>query len=97
MRVLAISDKHLSYARQIQARLAEAGVRAAVDESSDKIGAKIRLAQLEKVPYMLVVGAREEQAREVSVRSRKRGDEGAVSATDFVARIRKEITERQVD
>ncbi|MBV9488961.1 MAG: threonine--tRNA ligase [Verrucomicrobia bacterium] len=96
-RVLAISDKHLGYARQIQTRLAEAGVRATVDESSDKIGAKIRLAQLEKVPYMLVVGAREEQAGEVSVRSRKRGDEGAVSATGFVERIRKAITERQVE
>jgi threonyl-tRNA synthetase len=97
VRILPISDKHLGYAHQTQKLLAEAGVRAAVDESSDKIGAKIRLAQLEKVPYMLVVGAREEQAGEVSVRSRKRGDEGAVSAARFVERIRKEITERQVD
>ncbi|HEY0790069.1 MAG TPA: threonine--tRNA ligase [Chthoniobacterales bacterium] len=97
VRVLPISDKHLAYARQTQQLFWKAGVRAAVDETSDKVGAKIRLAQLEKVPYMLVVGAREEQAGEVSVRSRRRGDEGAQGAARFLEQIRKEIHERQLD
>ena len=72
-------------------------IRATIDESSDKIGAKIRLAQLEKVPYMLVLGAREEQAGEIAVRSRKNGDEGALSASEFVKRIQMEVKERQRD
>jgi threonyl-tRNA synthetase len=97
VRVLPISDKHLEYGRRILNQLAEAKIRAKLDDGSDKIGAKIRLAQLEKVPYMLVLGAREEQAGEVAVRSRKSGDEGAIGASRFVERILKEISERQRD
>ena len=97
VRVLPISDKHLEYARKIEQLLAGAGVRTTVAASSDKIGAKIRLAQLEKVPYMLVLGAREEQAGEVAVRSRSHGDEGAVSAHEFVERVQKEIREKKID
>jgi threonyl-tRNA synthetase len=97
VRVLPISDKHLEYARKIEGALAGAGVRATVAASSDKIGAKIRLAQLEKVPYMLVLGAREEQAGEVAVRSRSHGDEGAVSASEFVERVQEEIREKKID
>jgi threonyl-tRNA synthetase len=97
VRILPISDKHLEYGRRILNQLAEAKIRAKLDEGSDKIGAKIRLAQLEKVPYMLVLGAREEQAGEVAVRSRKSGDEGAIGASRFVERILKEISERQRD
>jgi threonyl-tRNA synthetase len=97
VRVLPISDKHLEYARKIFRQLADAGLRASLDESADKIGAKIRLAQLDKVPYMLVLGAREEQAGEVAVRSRKGGDQGAVSASLFIERIQTEVKERQRD
>ena len=97
VRVLPISDKQLEYGRSISALLLHRNIRASIDESSDKIGAKIRLAQLEKVPYMLVLGAREEQAGEVAVRSRKNGDEGAVSAPEFVERIQIEVRERQRD
>jgi threonyl-tRNA synthetase len=97
VRVLPISEKHLDYGRSIARLLLDRNIRATIDESSDKIGAKIRLAQLEKVPYMLVLGAREEQAGEVAVRSRKNGDEGAVSAPDFVERIQIEVRERQRD
>jgi threonyl-tRNA synthetase len=97
VRVLPISDRHLEYGRRILNQLAEAKIRVKLDEGSDKIGAKIRLAQLEKVPYMLVLGAREEQAGEVAVRSRKSGDEGAIGASRFVERILKEISERQRD
>jgi threonyl-tRNA synthetase len=97
VRVLPISDKHLVYSRSILKLLLDRQIRATIDETSDKIGAKIRLAQLEKVPYMLVLGAREEQAGEIAVRSRKNGDEGALSASEFVKRIQMEVKERQRD
>jgi threonyl-tRNA synthetase len=97
VRVLPISEKHLDYSRSILKLLLDQQIRAVLDETSDKIGAKIRLAQLEKVPYMLVLGAREEQAGEIAVRSRKNGDEGALSASEFVKRIQMEVKERQRD
>jgi threonyl-tRNA synthetase len=97
VRVLPISEKHLDYSRSILKLLLDQHIRATIDETSDKIGAKIRLAQLEKVPYMLVLGAREEQAGEIAVRSRKNGDEGALSASEFVKRIEMEVKERQRD
>ncbi|MBV8586350.1 MAG: threonine--tRNA ligase, partial [Verrucomicrobia bacterium] len=96
VRVLPISDKHIEYGKMILAQLEAAGVRAELDQNNEKIGAKIRLAQLAKVPYMLVLGAREEDASEVSVRSRSQGDEGAVSAQRFVERIQNEIKERKL-
>lgn len=97
VRVLPISDKHLEYARKIEHMLVEVGVRATVSDTSDKIGAKIRLAQLDRVPYMLVLGAREEQAANVAVRSRSHGDEGVVSALQFVERVQREIKEKKLD
>jgi threonyl-tRNA synthetase len=97
VRILPISDKHIDYARQIQDLLVKANIRSTVDEGSDKIGAKIRLARLEKVPYMLVLGAREQESGEVAVRSRQTGDEGAVSAPEFVKRIQREIEQRKLD
>jgi threonyl-tRNA synthetase len=97
VRVLPISEKHLEYGRSIWKLLSDQQIRVTMDETSDKIGAKIRLAQLEKVPYMLVLGAREEQAGEIAVRSRKSGDEGALSALEFVERIKMEVKERQRD
>jgi threonyl-tRNA synthetase len=96
-RVLPISEKHLEYGRSILQLLLDQQFRATIDESSDKIGAKIRLAQLDKVPYMLVLGAREEEAGEIAVRSRKGGDQGAVRATEFVKRVQMEVKERQRD
>src|SRR6202166_1822612 len=96
-RVLPISEKHLEYGRSILGLLLDRQIRATIDASSDKIGAKIRLTQLDKVPYMLVLGAQEEQAGEIAVRSRKRGDEGAFRATEFVKRIQMEVKERQRD
>jgi threonyl-tRNA synthetase len=97
VRVLPISEKHLEYGRSILNRLLEGQIRATIDDSSDKIGAKIRLAQLEKVSYMLVLGAREEEAGAIAVRSRKSGDEGASSVSIFVERLQKEIKERKRD
>jgi threonyl-tRNA synthetase len=97
VRVLPISEKHLDYGRSVLKRLLDEQIRTTMDESSDKIGAKIRLAQLEKVSYMLVLGAREEEAGEVAVRSRKGGDQGAFSVSSFVEQIQKEIKERKRD
>jgi threonyl-tRNA synthetase len=93
-RILPVSDKVAGYADEVAAALRAAGVRAAVDRSQDKLGAKIRLAQVEKVPYMLVVGGKEAESRQVSVRSRKAGDEGVQPLNDFVERLKTEISER---
>ena len=93
-RVLPVSDKVAAYADEVAAALRAAGVRAMVDGSQDKLGAKIRLAQVEKVPYMLVVGGKEAESRQVSVRSRKAGDEGVLALDNFVERIKTEISER---
>jgi threonyl-tRNA synthetase len=94
VRVLPVSDKFAAYAGEVAAALRAAGVRAGVDGSQDKLGAKIRLAQVGKVPYMLVVGGKEAESRQVSVRSRKAGDEGLLPLENFVERIKKEISER---
>ena len=92
--MLPVSDKVAAYAADVAAALRGAGVRAAVDTSQDKLGAKIRLAQVEKVPYMLVVGGKEAESRQVSIRSRKAGDEGSLPLENFVERIKIEISER---
>ena len=94
VRILPISDKFAAYADEVVAALRAAGVRAVVDTSQDKLGAKIRLAQIEKVPYMIVVGGKEAESRQVSVRSRKAGDEGSKPLEEFVERIKQEIGER---
>jgi threonyl-tRNA synthetase len=93
-RVLPVSEKVSAYANEVAAALRAAGVRAGVDGSQDKLGAKIRLAQVEKVPYMLVVGGKEAESRQVSVRSRKSGDEGVLPLENFVERLKQEISER---
>jgi len=90
VKVLSISEKTADYARQVYERLMSEEVRVELDIRDDKIGAKIRDAQLEKVPYMIVVGAKEAEANAVAVRSREKGDEGAVPLEQFVARIKSE-------
>jgi threonyl-tRNA synthetase len=93
-RILPVSDKVAEYAEEVLAALRAAGVRATIDRSQDKLGAKIRLAQVDKVPYMIVVGGKEAESRQVSVRSRKEGDEGSKPIEDFVERIKQEISGR---
>ena len=81
------------------AELEAAGIRAEIDNRAEKIGYKIREAQMQKIPYMLVVGAKEEESSLVSVRSRFAGDEGQKSIADFISAIREEIdtkTQREV-
>ncbi len=82
--VLPIADRHMDYARLVKDRLAAAGLRVELDERQEKIGYKIREAQLQKIPYMLVVGDKEVADRTVAVRSRARGDLGARSVDDFL-------------
>lgn len=92
VKLLPIADRHIDYLNTVKAKLEAAGIRCEVDDRSEKIGFKIRSAQMEKVPYMLVAGDKDIEAGTVSVRSRKAGDEGASSLEDFIARITEEIT-----
>ncbi|NOT25297.1 MAG: threonine--tRNA ligase [Acidobacteria bacterium] len=89
--ILPIADRHLDYSRKVRDRLSEAGLRVELDERYEKIGYKIREAQLQKVPYMLVVGDREAAEGTVSVRSRFGGDLGARSSQDFLTAALEEI------
>jgi len=93
-RVLPVSEKVADYASQIVTAMAAKGIRATADLSPEKLGAKIRLAQLEKVPYMIVVGPKEEAAGHLSIRSSKRGDEGSIDADAFIQRLENEIRDR---
>jgi len=85
--IIPIADRHLDYARQVQATLRGEGIRAEVDTSGDRMQAKIRNAQLQKIPYMLVIGDREVQNRTVSVRLRTEKDLGAKSLPDFTVMV----------
>ncbi len=96
VRVLPISEKYEAYAKETEARLKENGVLATVDNRSEKIGFKIREARLAKLPYMLVVGQKEEEDGTVSVRSRFAGDEGVMPLEEFMDRICKEIRTREI-
>jgi threonyl-tRNA synthetase len=93
-RVLPIADRHLAYAQQVRERLAAAGLRVEVDERQEKIGYKIREAQLQKVPYMLVIGDREAAEEAVSVRHRVQGDLGSRTVADFVSVAQEEVRSR---
>ena len=91
VKLLPIADRHLDYLYEIKKRLEAEGIRCEVDDRSEKIGFKIRSAQLEKVPYMLLAGDKDIENGTVSVRSRKNGDEGAFNPDDFLNRIIEEI------
>lgn len=91
VKVLPISDKYAEYGKKVQSALKEAGIRAEIDTRSEKIGYKIREAQTRKIPYMLVVGAKEEEEGLVSVRSRKEGDLGQRLLDTFIKDVKEEI------
>ncbi len=97
VRILPISDKFMGYAKDVQEKLREEGIRANIDERPEKIGYKIREAQLAKTPYMLVVGAKEEEGGLVAVRSRSYGDQGQCSLAVFTAAIKEEIRSRALE
>jgi threonyl-tRNA synthetase len=94
VRLVPISDKVNDYGRGLLDQFKAAGVRATLDEHSDKLGAKIRRAELDKVPYTLVLGAKEAEAQSVSVRSRAKGDEGVMPFAAYLGKIKSEIATR---
>jgi len=95
VKILPISDKFLPYANEIKSKLHKANVRAEVDERNEKIGKKIREAELSKVPYMLVVGEKEMNEQKVSVRRQGKGDAGAQFIDEFINMIVEEIKTRK--
>jgi threonyl-tRNA synthetase len=92
--VLPIADRHNDYARQVADELREAGLRSEVDDRTESIGKKIRAAELQKIPYMLVVGDREAETAEVGVRRHREGDIGSMSVAAFAERARAEVDQR---
>ena len=94
VKILPISDKYMDYANEVKKALFDAGVRVEMDDRAEKIGFKIREAQLEKVPYMLIVGEKEAAENQVAVRSRDKGEMGSMNLNDFVSMVVKENDER---
>lgn len=96
VRVLPISDKYLDYSHKVLDQLKDNGLRATLDDRSEKIGYKIRDARLKKVPYMLIIGAKEEENEVVSLRSHYKGEEGQMKLQDFIDQICKEIRTKEI-
>ena len=96
VKILPIADAHHEYALSVAETFKKHGMRVEVDTRNEKIGFKIRAAQLEKVPYMLIVGDKEMEEGKVAVRSGKEGDKGAVSASDFLKDVLVEIAEKRI-
>ncbi len=94
--VIPIADRHVEYARAVAAQLAAVGIRAEVDDSSQRMNKKIREAQLQKIPYMLVVGDKESETGAVAVRTRDNEDRGAQPVADFVAELAARVAERSL-
>jgi threonyl-tRNA synthetase len=94
VKVLPISDKYFDYSEKVLEKLKSAGIRAEIDTRSEKIGYKIREARLQRVPYMLILGQKEEEAGNIAVRSRYLGDEGSKELDEFIKDLRVEIDER---
>ncbi|MFN2270417.1 MAG: His/Gly/Thr/Pro-type tRNA ligase C-terminal domain-containing protein, partial [Anaerolineae bacterium] len=96
VKLIPIADRHVEYARSVAERLHAAGLRAEVDESDERMQAKIRDAQMEKIPYMLIIGDQEMEAGQVNLRMRDGQKPGAMSADDFVALAQKAVAEKQL-
>jgi threonyl-tRNA synthetase len=94
--VLPISDRHLAYATSVLMRLRDAGLRGALDERGESVGRKIREAELKKVPYMLIVGDREQEAGEVGVRAHRQGDQGSMGVEQFIERLQNQVEKRSM-
>ena len=94
VKILPITDKQFAYAEELCAKMKAQGIRVEVDDRNEKIGYKIREAQMEKVPYMLVVGEKEAEAGQVAVRRRDKGDIGAISADEFIATVVDDIAKK---
>jgi threonyl-tRNA synthetase len=97
VRLIPIADRHIPYAKEVEEQLRKAHLRASTDASSSRMSAKIREAQLMKVPYMLVVGDREAEAGTVAVRLRSEENLGAMPVADFIARAEQAIAEKALE
>jgi threonyl-tRNA synthetase len=95
VKVLSVSEKSREYANSIYERMKAAGIRCEVDNRDEKIGYKIREAQLQKAPYMLVIGEKEVENGNLTVRSRDKGDLGAMDVQAFIDQVLKQTAERQ--
>ncbi len=94
VRILPITDKHIAYAEKVAEKLLSGDIRVEVDKRNEKTGYKIREAQLEKIPYMLIVGDREMETETLSIRSRDKGDEGTMSIEQFMEKVFEEIRKK---
>ena len=95
VRILPITDKHVAYAKELNDKMFALGLRVYLDDRNEKIGYKIREAQVQKIPYMLVIGDKEVEEGAVAVRRRSEGDLGAMKANDFITMLQKEIAEKK--
>ena len=93
---MSISEKYVDYADSVRSKLKKSGIRVTFDDRDDKIGYKIRQAQMEKVPYMLVIGAKEEEEKVVSVRLRDGGDAGQLSLAELIKDLKEKIDTREL-
>ncbi|HUG18158.1 MAG TPA: His/Gly/Thr/Pro-type tRNA ligase C-terminal domain-containing protein, partial [Planctomycetaceae bacterium] len=91
VRILPLSDKHLDYAKEVERRFRSAGFRVSTDQHSAKVNAKIRQAQLDLIPYMIVVGPKEEEQNSVALRDRLEGDLGIMPLDDAIAKLKSEV------
>ena len=91
VKILPITDAQHEYAKEVEKKLHKIGIRVVLDDRNEKVGYKIREAQLEKVPYMLVIGAKEAQENTVSIRSRESAENETMKVDEFVARIKDEV------
>ncbi|WP_294394991.1 threonine--tRNA ligase [uncultured Clostridium sp.] len=96
VKVLPISDKFNEYSQSVSKKLSESGIRCEIDERSEKIEYKIREARNERVPYIVVIGEKEEKEKNISLRSRKNGDEGAVSVDELIMRVIEEVKNKNI-
>lgn len=97
VKILPISEKQNDYCENLKEKLQKAGIRVKYDNRNEKVGYKIREAQLEKIPYMLVIGDKEKEENTVTIRSRKETDAGTMSLEEFINKIKKEIEEKVKD
>ena len=97
MKLLPIADRHIDYLKELKMKLMDLGIRAEVDTRSEKIGYKIRSAQMEKVPYMVVVGDKDIENNVLAVRSRSKGELGTMTYEAFVHRLQQEIADKALE
>ncbi|MBR3512151.1 MAG: threonine--tRNA ligase [Clostridia bacterium] len=95
VKILSIADRHVDYAEEVKEKLHKAGIRVSVDSRQEKIGYKIREAQISKIPYMLIIGDKEVEAKAVGVRSREEGDMGDMPLDDFVKKVIDEVNSKK--